>query len=58
MSPDDPYSPEQVLNELNRKRIEANIMMEPDPAMRSRMAEFALRNYPLVSDQGILEANE
>lgn len=58
MSPDDPRSAEQVLNELNRKRIEANIIMEPDPDMRTRMAEFALRNYPLTSDQGIIYINE
>lgn len=56
MSPDDPRSAEQVLNEINRKRIETNILMEPDPSVRSRMAEFALRNYPLTSDQGIADA--
>lgn len=58
MSPDDPRSAEQVLNELNRKRIEANSIMGPNPDIKLRMAEFALRNYPLTSDQGILESNE
>lgn len=58
MSPDDPRSAEQLLNEINRKRIEINVAMEPDPNVAARMAEFAIRNYPLESDQGILIDDE
>ena len=58
MSPDDPRSAQEVLHEINRNRIEANIQMEPNPEIRTKMAEFALRTYPLESDQGILITNE
>lgn len=49
--PDDPQSAEQLLNTINRQRIEINIQMEPDPEMRAKMAEYALRAYPLPSDE-------
>jgi hypothetical protein len=58
MDPGDPRSAQEVLNQINRKRIEINIEMEPNPEVRTKMAEFALRSYPLDSDQGILECNE
>ena len=58
VSPDDPRSAQQILNEINRKRIEVNVDLEPDPTVRAKMAEFALRTYPLDSDQGILGGNE
>lgn len=58
MSPDDPRSAEEVLNEINRKRIEINIAMEPDSTIAANMARFAIKNYPLNSDKGILNTNE
>lgn len=56
VSLDDPRRAEEILHEINRKRIENNIAMEPDPVVRAKMAEFALRNYPLEADQGIASA--
>lgn len=58
VSPDDPRSAQQILNEINRKRIEINIAMESDKEMRANMGGFALRTYPIESDQGILVNNE
>ena len=58
MSPDDPRSAEQILHEINRSRIESNIVMEPDPEIKARMGAFALHTYPLEADRGILSGNE
>ena len=58
VAPDDPRSSQEILNEINRKRIEINIIMEPDTGIRSKMAEFAIRAYPLETDRGILHDNE
>ena len=58
VAPDDPRPAQQILNEINRQRIDTNIIMEPDSEIRTKMGEFALRTYPLETDQGILHDNE
>ena len=58
ISPDDPRSAQEVLHEINRKRIEVNVIMEPDKEISAKMAKFALHTYPLESDRGILNGNE
>ncbi|MGH7240824.1 MAG: hypothetical protein ACREGB_00840, partial [Candidatus Saccharimonadales bacterium] len=51
VSPDDPRSAEEILNQINRQRIENNIAMEPRADMRAKMAEYAIRAYPLEADK-------
>ncbi len=58
VSPDDPRSADEILNDINRRRIKLNVIMEPHEEVRVQMAEFALRAYPMESDQGILNVNE
>lgn len=58
VSPDDHRSADEILNDINRRRIALNIIMEPHVEIKAQMAEFALRVYPLESDQGILNVNE
>ena len=50
VAPDDPRSAQEILNQINRNRIENNIIMEPDAEVREKMAAFALKTYPLESD--------
>ena len=56
VGPDDPRSAEEILNQINRTRIDMNIQMEPDQDIRVQMAAFAILNYPLESEKAILNA--
>jgi hypothetical protein len=58
VSPDDHRSAEEILNMINRRRIENNVAMEPGAAIRAQMAQYALRTYPIEADKGILSDND
>ncbi len=51
VAPDDPRSAEEILNTINRRRIQTNIDTEPSATRRAAMAAFALNTYPLPSDK-------
>ena len=55
VGPDDPRSSQEILNQINRNRIEDNLLMEPNPEIRSKMAAFALKTYPLKADESTEE---
>ncbi len=55
---DDPRSAQEILNAINRRRIENDVAMEPKRDISSQMAEYALRTYPLEADKGILNVND